>query len=167
MADVAAAWRTTMWAALQSQAAWRMRGQGELEGSERQPSSNGPSAFKEAAISECSSSENRVPSIPLVKPQCLYRRREAEDYRDEPRTQWCFRAESSRTAPAHSIPRPTVTAGTQFGPFKHIICARKAVKHHRRRSLTHPVPWCCCVWHLSVHYWAFKRTFLSVWHLDL
>lgn len=90
------------------------------------------------------------------RPQCLYRRREAEDYRDEPWTQWCFRAESSRSSQAHSIPSPTVTAGTQFSPFKHIICARMAVKHHTLRSFTHPMPWNCCVCHLSFYYWAIK-----------
>lgn len=90
------------------------------------------------------------------RPQCLYGRREAEDYRDEPWTQWCFRAESSRTSQAHSIPSPTVTAGTQFSPFKHIICARMAVKHHTPRSFTHLVPLYCCVCLLSFYYWAIK-----------
>ena len=123
----------------------------------------GPSAFKEAAISERSSSGSRGPSIPLVKRSkrqatMILRGggREAEGYRDEPWTQWCFRAESSRTSQAHSIPSPTVTAGTQFSPFKHIICARMAVKHHTLQSFTHPVPWYCCVCRLPFYYWAIK-----------
>lgn len=103
------------------------------------------------------------------RPQCLDGRREAEDYRDEPWTQWCFRAESSRTSQAHSIPSPTVTAGTQFSPFKHIICARMAVKHHTLRSFTHSVPWYCCVCRLSIIE-PLKdldgEPFLSIWYLD-
>ena len=95
---------------------------------------------------------------------------EAEDYRDEPRTQWCFRAESSRTSPAHSIPSPTVTAGTQFSPFKHIICARMAVKHHTLRSFTHLVPWYCCVCCFLSIIEPLKdldgELFLSIWYLD-
>lgn len=38
------------------------------------------------------------------------------------------------------IPSPTVTAGTGLRPFKHIICARMAVKalrHHRTDRLRH------------------------------
>ncbi|KAI4826193.1 hypothetical protein KUCAC02_021834, partial [Chaenocephalus aceratus] len=74
-------------------------------------------------------------------PQCLYRRREAEDYRDEPRTQWCFRAESNRTSPAHSIPSPTVTAGTRFSPFKHIICALRSCVWRYYREKSDNVTW--------------------------
>lgn len=56
-----------------------------------------------------------------------------------PRTQWCFRADSSGPSQAYSIPSPTVTPGTRLSPFKHIICARMAAKRHTHTH-THSGP---------------------------
>lgn len=92
------------------------------------------------------------------------------DYRDEPRTQWCFRAESSRSSPARSIPSPTVTAGTRLGPSEHIICARMADKRRALCLSTHLTPRHCCVCHLSVRRRSFSGAVAvaeeSVWRLD-
>lgn len=161
MTDVSAPWRTIMWAGQQSQAAWRMPSQSKLEGGKRHSSNRPVSPQKKQPLVSAHQAGAGARPFPWWsrangRPQCLYRRREAEDYRDEPWTQWCFRAESSRTSQARSIPSPTVTVGTQFSPFKHIICARMAVKHHILRSFTHPVPWYCCVCSLSFYYWAIK-----------
>lgn len=161
-----------------------MPGQGELEGGKRHPPTprTGPSAFKDSAISERSSSESEGawPFSPPAQPQCLpsllqeegWRGAGRGDYRDEPWTQWCFRAESSRSSSARSIPSPTVTAGTRLGPSEHIICARMAVKRRALRLSTHPTPRHCCVCHLSVHHRSFSGSGAvavaeeSVWRLD-
>lgn len=183
MTDVPAPWRTIMWAGQQSQAAWWMPSQGELEGSKKTLLKRARRLSKEAAISECSSSggtgalhfpwwsgaNGGATMLPLRR---RIRREAEEDYRDEPWTQWCFRAESQAgTSPARSIPIPTVTSGTHFSPFKHIICARMAVKHHTLRSSTHPVPWYCCVCRLFLSIIEPLKdldggAFLSIWYLD-
>lgn len=116
--------------------------------------------------------------LPPAEPQCLPSLLQEEgggragrgDYRDEPWTQWCFRAESSRSSPARSIPSPTVTAGTRLGPSEHIICARMADKRCSLCLSTHLTPRHCCVCHLSVRRRSFSGAVAvaeeSVWRLD-
>lgn len=170
-----------------------MPGQGELEGGKRQPPPPQPNhpppppkqarrRSKTRPLVSAHQARARGPgrsppggaTMPLLPPAGGGGRagpgggRGGGDYRDEPWTQWCFRAESSRSSPARSIPSPTVTAGTRLGPSERIICARMAVKRSALRLSTHPTPRHCCVCHLSVRRRFFSGAVAkeSVWRLD-
>lgn len=139
-----------------------MAGQGKLEESERHSTSNGPPAFKAPAISERSSSGGGTGGGTGGPGGAAAPRREAGRAAEmSPGPSGASeRSRAARPRP-RSIPSPTVTAGTQLSPFKHIICARMAVKHHTH---THSGPslipcHAIVVSGHAVHYWAIKKHF--------